>query len=203
MLWGSALELNSVSNVVDSVDPGVLGRLVKAKIIVVFAMAMFWALPATAVDTGGTAPSWQATKFDGQSVSFPKFVRGKPTVIIFWATWCSYCKAFMPDLKALQQEYGADSIEIIAVNTREEEGGDSDPDAYIKNIGFPLTAIRKGDDIAAAYGVKGMPGLMVVGGDGTVTYRRAMTRLPAGKTVAELWDTQVRAALDKEFKDGC
>ena len=200
---GLTSELRLVNNIVSVTKPGMLGKLVKAKIIVVIAMAMVWSMPAGAVDKGGIAPSWQATNFHGESVSFPKFVDGKPTIIIFWASWCSYCKAFMPYLKAIQKKYGADSIEIIAVNTREEEGGDSDPDAYIENTGIALTAIRHGDDIAAAYGVKGMPGLMVVNGDGIVSYRRAMTKLPAGKTVAEMWDAQVRAALDTELSDGC
>ena len=200
---GLTLALHLVNNFVSVPKPGLLGKLVKAKIILLIAMAMVWSIPARAVDKGGIAPSWQATNFHGESVSFPKFVDGKPTIIIFWATWCGYCKAFMPYLKAIQKEYGARNIEIIAVNTREEEGGYSDPDAYIKDIGIALTAIRHGDDIAAAYGVKGMPGLMVVSGDGVVSYRRAMTKLPAGKTVAELWDAQVRAALDTELKDGC
>lgn len=37
---------------------------------------------------------------------------------------------------------------------------------------------------------------MIVDGQGIVAYRRPWTDLPAGQTVAELWDGQVRAALD-------
>jgi len=179
---------------------------VKEKIIMVIAMAILWSVPAGAVGKGDLAPPWQATNFQGKSVSFPELVNGKPTVIIFWASWCSYCKAFMPYLNEIQDEYGPDSIEIIAVNFREEEGelgADSDPDAYIANTGIALTAIRDGEDIAAAYGVKYVPGLMVVDSTRIVSYRRGMTKLPAGKTIAELWDEQVRAALDAEFMVGC
>ncbi len=86
---------------------------------------------------------------------------------------------------------------------QEEEGGAGDPDAYIKSTGIALTAIRNGEHIAAAYRVKNVPGLMVVNGDGIVSYRRSATKLPAGQKVAELWNKQVRAALDKEFADGC
>ena len=56
---------------------------------------------------------------------------------------------------------------------------------------------RDGDDIAEDYGVKFIPGLMVVDGDGTVAYRRSWTELPPGTTVAELWSDQVRATLDE------
>jgi hypothetical protein len=37
---------------------------------------------------------------------------------------------------------------------------------------------------------------MIIDGAGTVAYRRPWTDLPAGRTVAQLWDGQVRTALD-------
>ena len=160
------------------------------------APAMIWSTLALAVDRGDAAPTWNAINFQGESVSFPEVSEGKPTVFIFWATWCDYCEAFMPYLKKIQEDYGADRISIIAVNAKEKEG---DPDSYIAALGFPLTAIRDGDDIAEAYGVRFIPGLMVVDRDGTVAYRRGWTDLPAGTTVAELWSDQVRAALDELF----
>ena len=64
-------------------------------------------------------------------------------------------------------------------------------------LGFPIVAIREGDAIAADYGIRFIPGLMVVDGSGTVSYRRGSTELPPGQTVAELWSDQVRAALDQ------
>lgn len=158
------------------------------------AAAWFWAMPAFAVDEGEVAPSWQATSFQGESVSFPGLTEGRPTVIIFWATWCPYCKAFMPYLKRIQEDYGADRISIVAINAKETDG---DTDAYIDKLGFSVTAIRNGDDIAAEYGVRFIPGLMVVDGGGKVSYRRKSTELPPGKTVAQLWSDRVRAALDR------
>lgn len=166
-------------------------------------MAMTWFTPAGAVEQGSRAPSWQATGFDGKSVSFPQVAAGKPAVIIFWASWCSYCKAFMPHLKKIQEEYGADALEIVAVNFAEDKGGGSDPDAYIKDTGITLTAIRSGEAIAAAYGVKVVPGLMVVDSGGIVTYRAGMRKPPAGKPIDQMWNEQVRAALDAELMAGC
>ena len=175
----------------------------KEKIILVIAIAILWSMPAGAAGQGDVAPSWQATNFQGESVSYPELASGKPTVIIFWASWCSYCKAFMPYLKGIQQEYGVEGVEIVAVNFREDEAEDGDPDAYIKDTGITLTAIRDGEDIAAAYGIRNVPGLMVVDSDGIISYRRGRTNLPAGQTIAELWDENVRTALDAEYMDGC
>ena len=168
--------------------------ILNIKIGALIATAMIWSTLTLAVDQGDAAPKWHAVNFQGESVSFPEISDGKPIVLIFWATWCDYCKAFMPYLKKIQEDYGADHIAIVAVNAKEKDG---DPDAYIAELDFSLTAIRDGDDIAEDYGVKFIPGLMVVDGDGTVAYRRGWTELPPGTTVAELWSDQVRATLDE------
>ncbi len=40
---------------------------------------------------------------------------GKPTVIDFWAPWCSNCKVAAPTLQAVENQYG-DSVNFIMVN---------------------------------------------------------------------------------------
>ena len=152
-------------------------------------------LTAHAVEQGDTAPHWQASKFDGSAVEFPALLDGKPTVLVFWATWCGYCKAFMPYLKDIQQDYGSDRINILTVNAKEDGAGD--PAKYIADLGFPMIAVRDGDQIAADYGVEFIPGLMIIAPDGSVAYKRGWTELPAGDTVARFWSRQVRQALDR------
>jgi thiol-disulfide isomerase/thioredoxin len=56
----------------------------------------------TELGQGDRAPAWTATTFDGVTARFPELLDGQPTVIVFWATWCSYCKAFMPHLENIQ-----------------------------------------------------------------------------------------------------
>lgn len=146
------------------------------------------------LDAGDRAPSWTAVTFAGDTVRFPELLDGKPTVMVFWATWCSYCKAFMPYLEGIHRTYGADRINIVTINAQED--GSGDPAAYIADLGFPTIAVRDGDAIAAAYDVEYIPGLMIVDADGMVAYRRAWTELPAGETVANLWSVQLRLNLD-------
>ena len=100
----------------------------------------------------------------------------------------------MPYLKKIHEDYGSERILIVAVNAKDKDG---DKDAYVNALGSPVVAIREGDAIAADYGIRFIPGLMVVDGNGTVSYRRGSTELPPGQTVAELWSDQVRAALDQ------
>lgn len=151
---------------------------------------------ALAVEAGDEAPPWQGTDLvSDREIAFPQVLDGKPAVLVFWATWCPYCKAFMPYAGEIQRDYSDQGVKIISFNAKERDAGD--PRAYSRGLGFDLLAIADADAIADAYDVKFIPGLMVVDGDGQVTYRRGWTDLPAGGKVATQWANEVRAALDK------
>jgi thiol-disulfide isomerase/thioredoxin len=165
------------------------------RLLPLLALAALAAGPAGAVEQGELAPQWRGTDFEGHALAFPDLIEGRPTVVVFWATWCSYCKAFMPYLKQIQADYGAQRINVLTINAKED--GEGDPRSYLANLDFPMVAVRDGDAIAAAYGVEYIPGLMVIDGQGLVAYRRAWTELPAGDTVARFWSRQVRRAIDQ------
>ena len=153
-----------------------------------------------AVGAGDQAPSWKGIELvDGSQVEFPEILENKPAVLVFWATWCPYCKAFMPYVKEIQADYAEHGIKIISFNAKER--GIGDPKAYVDTLGFPFIAIADADKIAEQYAVKFIPGLMVVDGDGVIAYRRASTNLPAGKTVSEQWADEVREILDSLIED--
>lgn len=162
--------------------------------IMVCLAAFTLASTALAVEQGDVAPPWRANDFAGRAVDFPAVTEGKPAVVVFWATWCGYCKAFMPYLKDIQADYAAHGVQVVAINAKED--GKGDPRAYVQGLGFAPIAVTNGDAIAASYGIQYIPGLLIVDGKGVVAYRRPWTDLPAGQTVAELWDSQVRTALD-------
>ncbi len=151
--------------------------------------------PAFSSEPDETIPTWTGVDFSGAEVDFPAVLDGKPAVLIFWATWCPYCKAFMPVLGDIQKDYGAEQINILSIDVFED--GELDPAAYVETLGFPMIAVADGDEIAKVYSVRFTPGLMVVDGQGKIVWTRASTELPPGKTVAELWDEQVREQLDR------
>ena len=131
-----------------------------------FALAALFAAPtlALAIGAGDQAPPWTARDLQGHTVKFPRDVKGAPTVLLFWATWCPYCHAFIPELNGIQKDYARYGVHMLAIDFAET----GDVAAYIEKLGFPLHVIMHGDPIAKAYGVKYTPGLMVVDGGGTV-----------------------------------
>lgn len=162
------------------------------------ALIFVGAMPGMAVEQGDPAPAWQGVDFDGRDVDFPALLEGRPTVMVFWATWCGYCRAFMPYLQQIENDYGSDRINILLVNAK-EDGSGGDPADYVAALSMDAISVAAGDDVAAAYAVDYIPGLMVIAPDGTVAYRRAWTDLPAGDRVASFWSRQVRRALDQLF----
>src|SRR5262249_7660801 len=61
--------------------------------------------------------SFTLRTLDGQTVSSAS-LKGKVTVINFWATWCGPCRAEIPDLVALQEKY-RDRLQIIGISQDE------------------------------------------------------------------------------------
>jgi thiol-disulfide isomerase/thioredoxin len=157
--------------------------------------AALWTVTASGVEQGDAAPQWSSVDFSGSPVQFPDDGADKPAVVLFWATWCPYCKAFMPYLERIRADYAQAGVYVVGINAKER--GRGDPEAYVENLGFPIIAIPDGDGIAEMYDVQFIPGLFVIDGKGIIAYRRGWTDLPAGSTVAELWDQQVRGALDR------
>jgi len=153
-----------------------------------------FSIPVLAVETGDVAPAFVGEDESGNAVHFPDVIDGKPTIILFWATWCPYCKAFMPYLEQIQKDYGEEKINVLMINHKER--GVGDPVAYINNLDFAATAVLKGDAIGDAYTVDFIPGLMIASADGRIAWQRESTDLPAGKKVAEFWDMLVREQLD-------
>ncbi len=154
------------------------------------------ATPLFAVGPGDTAPSFTGTDIATQSqIEFPEVLGGKPAVLVFWATWCPYCKAFMPYVKGIEADYREQGVQIITFNTKER--GRGDPAAYVASLDFPFIAIEAADAIGDSYDIPFIPGLLVVDGDGEVVYRRRSTDLPAGRTVSQQWDIEVREVLNE------
>ena len=111
--------------------------------------------------------SWSLTDVNGQSHTFPESAKGKTTIILFWATWCPYCKRLMPHLQSALYQYGEKlNLQIYALNINE----DADPDEYIEENGYDFLLFKNAEEVAKLYGIKGTPGLLVFDRNGQLTF---------------------------------
>ncbi|MGD2046317.1 MAG: TlpA disulfide reductase family protein [Gemmatimonadota bacterium] len=63
---------------------------------------------------GTEGPGAAVEDLDGNAVDLIDYVRGKPALIEFWATWCELCEALQPQLDRIQVEHG-DELNVVAV----------------------------------------------------------------------------------------
>lgn len=115
---------------------------------------------------GSDAPDWTLTSATGEEVSL-KSLRGKIVVLDFWATWCGPCKMAMPGLQKLHEKFKDQPVAIFGVNCREKH---PNPMAYIKKKGYTYGQLLKGNAVASAYGVGGIPAFYIIDKDGKILH---------------------------------
>ncbi|MFI4969212.1 MAG: TlpA family protein disulfide reductase [Lysobacterales bacterium] len=128
-------------------------------------IALLLIAPASAQER---AIAWQGRGADGQTLRFDPDHLQRPAILLFWATWCPYCKALMPHLQAIQDAAGKQRLDVYAIDIKD----DGDPVAELRERHQTFTLVRDGDPIADQYGVKGTPSLLLVDRTGKVVYKR-------------------------------
>ncbi|MBQ8269937.1 MAG: AhpC/TSA family protein [Bacteroidaceae bacterium] len=108
---------------------------------------------------------------DGKEVSLSDFVgKGKYVLIDFWASWCGPCRGEIPNLIAVNKEFGGDTFEVLGVNVWDQEQKFHES---IKNEGMDYEQIFVPNEVNATelYGINGIPQIMLIGPDGTIIKR--------------------------------
>lgn len=130
--------------------------------------------------TGSLAPNWKLLDSASREHSLSEY-RGKIIVMDFWATWCGPCIKAMPSLQKLYDKYKTRGVEVFGVNVWEE----SNPVAYMEQRKFNYGLLLKGEDVAEAYQVGSLPTLYIIGTDGKIIYRTAITNEAEVEVVLE------------------
>jgi thiol-disulfide isomerase/thioredoxin len=166
-------------------------------------------VPARAAGLEGKpAPLVELSTPDKVQRTLEQITTDRPAVVVFWASWCPYCKALLPQLAKLVADYGEERVAVVAINVWEESKDDAL--AYIGANAFPFVWLMRGNKTAKAWKVKGTPGLFLVGRGGVVRYDRTARPLkasaepqlagPSGPAKsAARWMTDLRAELDAEL----
>ena len=112
--------------------------------------------------------------------------QGKTLLLNFWATWCPPCVSEMPELVALQNDWGSKNLQVVGI------GIDSPSNirefAKKHQITYPLLlGGLEGSELSRQFGNQsgGLPFTILIGPDGSVrqTY---MGRLDMEKVRADL-----------------
>ena len=96
---------------------------------------------------------------------------GQKVVFVFWATWCSSCKAEMGSLAAAAREHP--ELDFYGVVSGPDDAVDDGRVLEVVNRWFvPYPQVRDRDlELTETFGVVGTPTIVVVDEDGRVVYR--------------------------------
>ena len=120
---------------------------------------------------------------EGRVMTLSEF-KGNVLFINFWATWCPPCRAEMPSVQRLYDEYG-DKISFIMIT-----GEDSEPvRRYMQNNNYSFPVYFQKSGLPASFDVSAIPHTYVINRKGEILM---------SKTGAAKWDSSdFKEYLDK------
>lgn len=121
-------------------------------------------------------PELTMTTLDGKTIT-NKDLAGKVVIVNFWATWCAPCRAEIPDLVKLQNQY-KDHLIIIGVLSEDEPGPHVSRFAADYKINYPIVPETK-ELLAAFPGIYALPTTFMVGTDGKMMQKHIGQIRPA------------------------
>jgi len=108
----------------------------------------------------------------------------RPTVLVFWATWCAPCRRELPELALAHGRYGSRALFLGVLSGPDLSVDTAQARALVQNAKVTYPQLRDVDGaLARHYDIEGTPTLLVVGPGGEIRYR--------GHRLPEEWETLI------------
>ena len=114
------------------------------------------------------APPFSLPETYGGQVDLASY-RGRPVLLVFWSASCSICRRELPLVNRLAPELRDKGMGVVAIHL----GGEDEARDYVSSNHIDLTCLVDSDGtVGRAYGVSGIPKLVLIGNDGKVKRTR-------------------------------
>lgn len=115
---------------------------------------------------GKEAPSFIASDRDGKAYNLKELLAGKKYLLVdFWASWCGPCRKFIPQMKAVYEQYKDKGLNMVGISW------DKDPKAWVKALDeekMPWINLLGQDDIFNEYDVRTIPSIFIIDAEGKI-----------------------------------
>jgi peroxiredoxin len=120
-----------------------------------------------APQAGFLAPDFTLETMDGDTVKLSD-LRGQAVIVNLWATWCPPCKAEMPALQQVYEEYKSRGLIVLAVNSTTQDDAQAIP-AFIAeySLTFPVL-LDVNNEAGQLYQLRSLPSTFFIGRDGII-----------------------------------
>lgn len=123
---------------------------------------------------GSVAPNFSAPTPTGEKVALND-IKGKVTIIDFWAAWCGPCRRENPNVVKLYEKYHGEGLEIIGVSLDGRPNQNNAKEDWIRAIeqdGLTWTQVSNldgfRDNIARTYNVRSIPATFILNEKGEI-----------------------------------
>jgi len=118
---------------------------------------------------GSLAPEINLPNLEGNYISLNSY-RGEPVLLNFWATWCGPCRAEMPHLQAIYNEWTDKGLVLLTVDV-----GESITIArnFMQENGFTMPVLVDSSRVILdRYQITGIPTTYFIDKDGIIQEKR-------------------------------
>lgn len=130
-----------------------------------------------ALAIGKIAPNFEAPNPDGEMISLED-VKGKVTIIDFWAAWCGPCRQENPNVVRIYEKYHDQGLEIIGVSLDGQARQPNARQAWLSAIekdGLTWNHVSNlkyfNDPVAKLYNIQAIPATFILDKDGKIVDR--------------------------------
>ena len=136
------------------------------------------------------APDFELKSLDGRTVKLSDF-HGKVVVLNFWATWCAPCRASMPRVQKVWQEYKPNGVELYSVDTDDPSPDrESQVSEFLMQNRLTFPVVLDDGTAEHAFAVASLPTMLLLDRSGHVVWSHV------GAFTAPR-ERDLRAALDR------
>jgi cytochrome c biogenesis protein CcmG/thiol:disulfide interchange protein DsbE len=120
-----------------------------------------------APQVGFLAPSFALTNLAGQTVILSDY-QDQVVLLNFWASWCPPCRAEMPVIQQVYQNYQSQGLVVLAVDASYQDAPDR-MRSFLESFTHTYTILRdESGDVNRLYMVSSLPTTFFIGRDGMI-----------------------------------
>lgn len=121
----------------------------------------------SAPQPGFMAPDFSLNDLDGNTFRLSD-LRGKVVLVNIWASWCPPCRAEMPAINRVYQQYKSQGFIVLAVDsTIQDTLANAKIFASENKLSFPILLDQQGL-VTRLYQVQSLPSSFFINADGTI-----------------------------------
>jgi peroxiredoxin len=127
---------------------------------------------SAAVAAGDKAPDFKLDNVDGKSTVTLSDYTDKPTLLVFWASWCPHCQREVSVLQKVYSDLGPKGMNAIGTSV-DEDSKKANEFVGKHKLTFPnaFAGTDAGSAVLDSYGVDGVPAIFVLGKGGVTQVR--------------------------------